>query len=384
MHILMQARSNLFTSPGGDTTQVKKTAEALEKLGVNVDINVKDRSETLYKKYDLVHLFNTTLATESFLSLQACRKLGLPAVISTIYNPPRDVWCFEQFNDFGLSGKVTKLMSHINLSWKAKEIHHLIKNGSISELIKTLFLPYKSMVQGLMEGADMLLPNSNMEKMEIISDFHIEEERFRIVPNAVDVLEPVHDIKKMIIEYPWLSDYDRWIIVPGRIEPFKNQLAVIDALDSVNVGVMFAGATSTTHKKYIKTFMDSISTKSKFHYLGLLDQGLLKSFFAIVDVVLLPSWSETTGLVGMEGAVNNCQLVLTSRGYTKEYYEDYSYYCSPDNNESISGAVVQALESPKDISPLINKIKESFTWECAARETLRAYKTVLSGIKSSQ
>ena len=56
MRILMVSRETLFSSPGGDTTQIINTAKYLRLLGCNVDIEIK--ALTNYSQYDLIHFFN--------------------------------------------------------------------------------------------------------------------------------------------------------------------------------------------------------------------------------------------------------------------------------------------------------------------------------------
>ena len=41
MKVLFQSRKTLYSAPGGDTTQLLKTKEYLEKLGVQVDISLE-------------------------------------------------------------------------------------------------------------------------------------------------------------------------------------------------------------------------------------------------------------------------------------------------------------------------------------------------------
>ena len=55
LRILMLARPNLLTDPGGDTTQVFATARALRGRGYLVDINPEWPD---YQSYNLLHFFN--------------------------------------------------------------------------------------------------------------------------------------------------------------------------------------------------------------------------------------------------------------------------------------------------------------------------------------
>ena len=62
----MISRANLFTHPGGDSIQVQKTAEYLNRLeGVSVDM--KTVAEDIdYSQYDLLHLFNISTQTDAW------------------------------------------------------------------------------------------------------------------------------------------------------------------------------------------------------------------------------------------------------------------------------------------------------------------------------
>ena len=53
--VLMIARPNLFSYPGGDTTQIRQTANSLRKRGHLVEINP---TEIDYSQFDLIHFFN--------------------------------------------------------------------------------------------------------------------------------------------------------------------------------------------------------------------------------------------------------------------------------------------------------------------------------------
>ena len=374
----MQSRSDLFSLAGGDSVQVEMTAIELRKLGADIDIIVANRNANLYKKYDLVHLFNSSLVSENHLSLKQCKKNGVPVVVSPIFFPLEDVHSFEISNTFGLSGKITKILALIGLSGKAKEVHHLLKNMEYSSMLKTLFKSYYSMMKHLLYEADMLLPNSEMESSSIKSMVNIPQENISVVPNGVVLSEESCKKEEILSLFPWLKSYKKIIVVAGRIEARKNQIAAMNALTDVDACVIFAGALPKSQKAYIEKFNGYLEKYKHFRYVGLLTPDVLNSLYDVADVTLLPSWFETTGLVGLEGAANNCQIVITERGYTREYYQDYAYYCAPDDVVSIRDAVYRALESPKNISPLIDKIKENYTWARAARETLNAYKAVLN------
>jgi glycosyltransferase involved in cell wall biosynthesis len=85
---------------------------------------------------------------------------------------------------------------------------------------------------------------------------------------------------------------------------------------------------------------------------------------------------ETPGLSSLEAAVMGCNIVVTKKGDTEDYFEDYAYYCEPDDVNSIRNAIDRAFESPFN-PKLKDKILEKYTWEKTAAETIKAYQLVI-------
>jgi glycosyltransferase involved in cell wall biosynthesis len=91
---------------------------------------------------------------------------------------------------------------------------------------------------------------------------------------------------------------------------------------------------------------------------------------------VLPSWFETTGLSSLEAAAMRCNIVITDKGDTTEYFEHYAFYCDPASPESIYSAVNNAATSDFD-ERLYKKIYSQYTWLQTSERTLEAYKETL-------
>src|SRR5690554_2001193 len=80
INVLFIVRATLYQSLGGDTIQILKTAEALRKLGVKVEIGLT--TDTFdYVKYDIVHFFNIIRPSDILYHFKQSRR----KVISTIF-----------------------------------------------------------------------------------------------------------------------------------------------------------------------------------------------------------------------------------------------------------------------------------------------------------
>jgi glycosyltransferase involved in cell wall biosynthesis len=85
---------------------------------------------------------------------------------------------------------------------------------------------------------------------------------------------------------------------------------------------------------------------------------------------------ETPGLSSLEAAVMGSNIVVTKKGDTEEYFEDFAFYCEPDDIMSIKIAIEKAYNTqfnPK----LKEKILNNYTWEKTAEKTAEAYKLAL-------
>ncbi len=92
----------------------------------------------------------------------------------------------------------------------------------------------------------------------------------------------------------------------------------------------------------------------------------------MAKVHALVSWMETPGLSSLEAGAMDCNIVVTKKGDTQEYFENFAYYCEPDDVNSIKTALDLAYNNPVN-SDLKRKILNQYTWEKTAEKTLEAY-----------
>ena len=100
-------------------------------------------------------------------------------------------------------------------------------------------------------------------------------------------------------------------------------------------------------------------------------------YYRVAKVHVLASWMETTGLSSLEAGRAGCNLVITDKGDTREYFGDMAFYCDPGSEASIRDAVLRAHAVPV-CTALSDRIKDQFNWRKAAEVTMDAYLQVLS------
>jgi glycosyltransferase involved in cell wall biosynthesis len=371
MKVLMQCRSNFFSMPGGDTIQMLKTKEELEKYGVIVDIS--SELEPNLDSYDLVHLSNLTRIQETYLQCLNAYRQNKPIVLSTIFWPMDE---FEKRGQIGIRKYINSLLG-INQIERIKALARIFldKSSRNKATFNLVHIGYKNMQRIVVDKVNLFLPNSELEMKKLMDYFNIDTDRYKIIPNGIDSKIASEKINSTINNK--YKKFEDAIICVGRIETRKNQLALVKALDGSEYKLVLVGAVSKTHNKYFKKVKKYIDNNKNFHYIQKIENSELYDLYKVCKVSTLPSWLDTPGLVSLEAASMGCNLAISNRGSTKEYFKDYASYCDPDDVASIRKAIDDAYNKPK--SDILSKyIFKNYTWEIAAKRTLEAYLNVLS------
>ena len=369
MTVLFQSRKTLFTVPGGDTVQILKTREYLERSGVKVEISTE--LEPDLSRFDVVHLFNLTRPQEVFLQALNAKKQGKKAVLSTIYVSYSE---FERKARRGIARLLMKLLAPGQMEY-LKVAGRAMKNGEMNRGTAMLLLRgYRALQNRILHMADVLLPNSMSERSRIVQDFPIAFAKPHIiVPNGVD--------GTLFVPRPEVlpSDMERYrgcVLCVARIEELKNQLNLVRAMKTLPWQLVLIGKPAPNHSGYMEQVRKEAGPN--VHILGEVEHSSLPRFYRAARVHVLPSWMETTGLSSLEAGAMGCNVVITDKGDTREYFGDRAFYCEPDSVESIRDTIRAAYDAPT-CTELMNHISQNLVWGKAAEKTLEGYRLALTG-----
>ncbi len=363
MKILMQSRTTLFTVPGGDTIQIIKTAEALREKGCVVDVSTE--LETDVSSYDIIHLFNLTRPQDVYLQALNAKKNNKKIALSTIYLPITE--CDRNVRQ-GIASIAARLLKSSQFEY-LKILARAVKNQELSKgtwLI--LSKGYLSPLKDVLNMADVLLPNSRSEIERVIKEFpDAGDKNYVVVPNAADV--NLFDPGRIKVP-PIMQKYKGCILCVARFEGRKCQLELVRAAKDLPWPLVLVGKAAPNHADYLKQIQNEAGPN--VHIIGEVPHNMLPQFYKVARVHALVSWMETTGLSSLEAAAMGCNLVITDKGDTRDYFSEHAYYCEPNSIESIRTAVIKAYASPVD-SQLRERVLQHYTWEKAAEKTLEGY-----------
>lgn len=383
MKVIFVNRKNCFSLRGGDTVQMEKTKEYLEKLFSDIDIEIVLSPEEILENNDaqIVHIFNITDTSENLNYIKAAKKKNMKVVLSTIYYESLDGVYARYLGALGIYG--------LNMPDIIKKIIICILNFCI--MILTLFVPkYKNFAQNglylfpknknagkfILKNSDIILPNSDIEQDNVSTYFGYDiSNKTMIVPNATEFFKKNYDITENFdLVLP-----ENFILEFGRIEVGKNQLNLIKALmKTPEIPIVIVGKMNNNHK-YCKTVKKYAKKRGNVFLYDEIPYSEVHNFYKKASVHVLPSFMETTGLVTMEAMAMGIQFVTASAKYCPiKYYkfDEFGYQCDPYDIESIKQAVLKAYYHPKS-TELSEEYKQFFSYENVAEMTYKAYKKVL-------
>ncbi|MDP4148577.1 MAG: glycosyltransferase family 4 protein [Bacteroidota bacterium] len=356
--IVFITRATLYKVKGGDTFQVLQTARHLEALGVEVDIRLT-HEKIDYDNYDLLHFFNIIRPADILFHI---RKAHKPFVVSTMLI---DYTGYDKHHRKGVAGLIFRSLSANTIEY-VKTIARFVRGKDKLVTWSYLWEGHKRAIREILSGASLLFSNSGLEHKRLIEEYNILTECITI-PNGLDTDLFVYDDK--------VEKDSRLILCVARIEGIKNQMNLIRALNNTSYRLLIIGAHAPNQYAYYRECRRMAGPNVEF--IGHLPQNELVQYYQRAKVHILPSWFETCGLSSLEAGAMGCNIVVTDKGYTKEYYEDFAFYCDPGHPHSILNAVDRAARA--GYSPdLRDKILSNYTWRQAAARIAAAYDQLLN------
>ncbi|HEY4149906.1 MAG TPA: glycosyltransferase, partial [Chitinophagaceae bacterium] len=357
MKIALIARNTLYSARGGDTVQIVNTAGCLSKLGISADIKLTNESID-YASYDLLHFFNICRPADILYHVS---QSSTPFVVSPNLV---DYSEYDKYHRRGLTGFLLSFLS-MNSAEYIKTVARWVlgKDKLVSK--SYLWKGHRRSIREILNRVALVLPGSMLEYERLIALYKVNPP-FQLVPNGVNtsLFAHSHTVQKE----------EDIVLCAARIEGIKNQVNLIKALNNTRYKVIIAGSPAPNQPGYYRQCR-KIAAGNIF-FVDHLPQEELLSYYQKAKVHILPSWFETCGLSTLEAGMAGCNVVITNKGYTYEYFADHAFYCDPSSPDSIRKAVDKAFMKSES-GQLRERISSLYTWPLAAGSTFNAYKKAI-------
>lgn len=332
MRILIQGYNTCHQNiAGGVAGRILSLINALENNGVQCKIF--DYWNDKIEDYDLVHFFK--VQSDHFALGDYLQFKKKPYIISTIIPNEKKLWI-----------QANCILNRIN-------IHTLIGRNKV-----------------FMDNASCLLAESFQEKQYIHSAYGIELSKIKIIPNGVQCGELVNE-GIFLDKYHLKSGF---VLCVGRIDPNKNQLNLIKALNNTDLQLVIVGGPDPQHISYYEECKKVAASNVLFTGWISPASDMLKAAYLCAKVVVLPSFNETFGNVILEGAINNANISYSSKLPINDWgLGRYAFTFDPRNLEDIRNAVISAYNSNVNVQ-LAEYVRAHFSWDSVAKAHITLYK----------
>ena len=197
--------------------------------------------------------------------------------------------------------------------------------------------------------------------------FGINRDRMTVIPNGI-VPSVCYGVASRFRESNGISE--DFVLCVGRIEPRKNQVRLIKALDDLGLTCVFIGAADRTSDYYRRC-----REAGKRHYwlspMPYASQELADAY-AAARVLAQPSLFETPGLAALEGAAAGCAVVASPNGGAKEYLGGVAHFPKVTSVPSIKAALAAAWVEGRVPGPR-QEILDQYEWSHIAKALIKVY-----------
>lgn len=237
-------------------------------------------------------------------------------------------------------------------------------------------------------AADALISNTTIESAELIEFCAATAERIHVIPPGVD-----HHIFRPDGPQEWPTDDENRLrlLFAGRFQPHKGPHVIIEALGLIHrvhhrldeFDVHFTGAQSGARQLDLEQLAEEQGVLDVCTFTAPLSPQRLARMMRAADVQLMPSYSESFGLVGVEAqACGTPVLAHRVGGLTQAVdHERSGRWVTDLSPESWSEALLAIADDPAGWSALgASSLDHSagFSWTASAEQLSALYSRQLS------
>ena len=375
MRVLIQGRIELQKGKGGgDMIQIENTMNELKELRVEVDFKTYPGFDP--EGYDIVHIFQLDWTPETYIYADLANKRGIPIVISPIHHSVKEVKRFDDEYVFDFRRLSGFLFEDQFSRDTLKNIYRSFFNPQ--KLYSTMLsarMGFKNMQTKILTMAAAVLVQTNLEAQDLKETFNVDFSWYKIPNGVSSAFLDTSNFKNRF-------DFEDYVICVGRLEPRKNQIKIIEAVNLLrqktqkDIKLVLVGSKSPrNHFEYTYRLNQQLKKYDWVKHIDYIPNSEMPGLYKFAKVGVSASWFETTGLTSLEAVFCGTNAVA-SGDRAKEYLGDYASFCDPGSVESILSAVESQYFKPR---PKIDEsIKNEYTWKNAAKMTLTAYNQVLN------
>ena len=238
----------------------------------------------------------------------------------------------------------------------------------------------------LVKDCHRIIASTDKEKEALAHYYYAPKETISVIPCGVN-LDLFRPIDKAIALCHLGFDGEEIILFVGRIDPLKgidNLLRAMTYLENRRLKLVVVGGDAQSYPEMEK--LKGLSLSLRIHdsvaFHGLVKQELLPYFYSAADLIVVPSYYESFGLVALESLACGTPVVATKVGCVESVirHGETGYMVIDNAPRHLAEKIALLLsmsnekpESPQSIRASVTK----FSWSNIADTIVKEYRAVI-------
>ena len=309
---------------GGLNVYVREVCTAFSERGIATDVFTRKQSPD-DPNFEMLAPLSRVIYLPAGTGLDKYSLFGeVPAFASRIveFAVAENISYDLLYSHYWLSGEVACLLRPELAAGWAHTAHTLglVKNRSLAAGAKPEPHLRIQVETELAQQADMLIGSTPDEAQDLIEAYWANPERVFVVPPGVD-LATFHPMERGAARREIGYGTGRLLLFVGRLERLKGVELAIRALALLrdrqhdDVRLLILGEDSRegdeSEKERLKGIADAAGVRDRVDFVGSVAHHELPFFYAAADVCVMPSYSESFGLVALEAQACGCPVVAS-------------------------------------------------------------------------
>ena len=369
---------------GGMNVYVREVSSALEEAGISSTVFTRRVDKETPKVMAFGNGLKVVQIDAGDFSL---RKEELFSVVEDFTNGVEEFLITEDQHDallanYWLSGSAAHQLKH-NLNMPLITSFHTLARVKAASGDKSFGYEERIKVESEVIGcSDVILSNSSFETDQLVSHYGADPSRIEIVPPGVDhsIFNPAckSEARRLLN----LSEQKTLLFV-GRIQPLKGvdlAISTLAELEDKDARLILIGSSSgmegPSEQRRITKMVKELGLTNRVLFVEPQPHEKLVNWYRAADVFLMPSRSESFGLVALEAAACGLPVVASEVGGLQTIVENgLSGYLINDRDPWSYAAHVSKIidDSGKaeEMSEEAVERSKSFTWSVTAARIRR-------------
>jgi D-inositol-3-phosphate glycosyltransferase len=384
---------------GGMNIYVVESAERMAAMGVSVDIFTRRHSPELP---DIVELSAGVRVRHLNIGANSATKEELPALIPNISEAFSAVLENEKYDvlhsHYWISGKVAMPVAKKFGIPLAHTMHTMarVKNMNLAEGERPEPMIRVQGETQVVAAADALIANTDAEAASLVSLYEACPDNVSVVSPGVDLYTfTAGDGRKAAREAIGLPQDAHILAFVGRIQPHKGPEVLIRAVaEMLNhsphlrpklITIIMGGASGSGigEVERLKDLVSWLNISDVVRFENPVPRAALPQWYRAADLVCVPSYSESFGLVALEAQACGTPVVATAVGGLRTAVADGISGVLVDGHDprAWSSVLARLIQEPqRRVLLSMGAIEHAshFGWDATARGTLDIYDRIIA------